>query len=69
MRYRIGDGVENERVCGDMTNILESSVSQNEAFESEKAGRDLRERSSILLHPYAIEREGYRRRVRGGRVD
>ena len=65
----VGDGVENERVCGDMTNVRESSVPQNEACESKKAGRDLRKRSSIQVRPYAIEREVYRLRVRGGGVE
>lgn len=52
----------------DKPNLSESVRVADKACEAEEGVRYLRDRKPVQLHPYALEREVYRQRVKDGRV-
>lgn len=71
--YDIGDTMGDEQIPNstaqvDIPNEPDLPVA-NEVCEARKPRRSLRNRSPIQLHPYALEREVYRRTVKVERVE
>ncbi|KAL9068888.1 MAG: hypothetical protein Q9161_005860 [Pseudevernia consocians] len=53
----------------DIPQLSESAVADDAPGGAQNAIRKLRHRKPIQLHPYALEREVYRQRVKVGRVE
>ena len=56
-------------VRGDSLDQTESPVANNEPGRPQQARRDLRKRNPVQQHPYAVERETYRRAVKVGKAN